>query len=82
MPAVLQVAKRVIWLRIITYRSCTIFDEENVQVIKRFLKEDPNFEQIKLKHTQAEIVKDGCLVITPEQFQTDGFFIAQIRRVL
>lgn len=67
---------------IITYSTCTIFDEENVQVIKRFLKEHPNFEQIKLKHTQAEIVKDGCLVITPEQFQTDGFFIAQIRRVL
>lgn len=67
---------------IITYSTCTIFDEENGQVIEKFLQSHPNFEQVKLDHTQADIVKDGCLIITPEQYQTDGFFIGQVRRVL
>ncbi|WP_284119756.1 16S rRNA (cytosine(967)-C(5))-methyltransferase RsmB [Streptococcus canis] len=67
---------------IITYSTCTIFDEENCQVIEAFLQSHPNFEQVKLNHTQADIVKDGYLIITPEQYQTDGFFIGQVRRVL
>lgn len=67
---------------IITYSTCTIFDEENFQVVEKFLESHSNFEQVKLKHTQADIVKDGCLLITPEQYQTDGFFISQFRRVL
>lgn len=67
---------------IITYSTCTIFDEENFQVIEKFLQSHSNFEQVKLNHTQADIVKDGCIVITPEQYQTDGFFIGQVRRVL
>src|SRR3712207_9248318 len=64
---------------IITYSTCTIFDEENFQVIDKFLQRHPNFEQVTLKHAQADIVKDGCLMITPEQYQTDGFFIGQVR---
>lgn len=67
---------------IITYSTCTIFDEENSQVIEKFLQSHPNFEQVKLNHERADIVKDGCLTITPEQYQTDGFFIGQVRRVL
>lgn len=67
---------------IITYSTCTIFDEENFQVVEKFLQSHSNFEQVKLNHTQADIVKDGCLSITPEQYQTDGFFISQFRRVL
>ncbi|VEF94267.1 16S rRNA m(5)C 967 methyltransferase [Streptococcus pseudoporcinus] len=67
---------------IITYSTCTIFDEENFQVIEKFLESHSNFEQVKLKHTQADIVKDGCILVTPEQYQTDGFFISQVRRIL
>ena len=67
---------------IITYSTCTIFDEENVQVIRKFLDTHPNFEQVNLSHTQDDIVKNGCLVITPEQYYTDGFFIGQVRRIL
>lgn len=67
---------------IITYSTCTIFDEENFQVIEKFLESHPNFEQVKLSHLQEDIVKDGCLAITPEQYQTDGFFIGQVKRIL
>lgn len=66
---------------IITYSTCTIFDEENKQVIEKFLELHPNFVQIELTHPKENLIKDGCVVLTPELYQTDGFFIAQMKRV-
>lgn len=65
---------------IMTYSTCTIVEEENRQVIDQFLAHHPHFELVPLSHPQADIMVDGCLLITPEQFGTDGFFIAQLRR--
>ncbi|AXQ79227.1 16S rRNA (cytosine(967)-C(5))-methyltransferase RsmB [Streptococcus chenjunshii] len=67
---------------IITYSTCTIFAEENFQVIRKFLEEHSDFEQVQLSHKQKNIVKDGCILITPEQYHTDGFFIGQVKRIL
>lgn len=66
---------------IITYSTCTIFETENRQVIKQFLKEHPHFTQVKLTHPCQELVEDGCITITPEQYGCDGFFIAQLKRM-
>ncbi|EHJ51932.1 ribosomal RNA small subunit methyltransferase B [Streptococcus macacae NCTC 11558] len=66
---------------IIAYSTCTIFTDENQEVIKQFLKDHPNFIQIPLEHKQKNIMVDGCIVITPEQYKTDGFFISQIKRI-
>lgn len=65
---------------IITYSTCTIIAKENQEVIDKFLQTHPNFEQVLLEHPRADIMVDGCLLITPEQYQTDGFFIGQLRR--
>lgn len=65
---------------IITYSTCTIVAKENQEVIQRFLELHPNFEQVALTHDCTDIVQDGCLLITPEQYMTDGFFIGQVRR--
>lgn len=65
---------------IITYSTCTIIAKENQEVIDEFLQTNPNFEQVLLEHPRADIMVDGCLLITPEQYQTDGFFIGQFRR--
>ncbi|MGT2756130.1 16S rRNA (cytosine(967)-C(5))-methyltransferase RsmB [Streptococcus ovuberis] len=65
---------------IITYSTCTITPEENVQVVEQFLARHPEFEQVTLSHEKKEIMVNGCLMITPELYQTDGFFIAQFRR--
>ncbi|HFI0716447.1 TPA: 16S rRNA (cytosine(967)-C(5))-methyltransferase RsmB [Streptococcus suis] len=65
---------------IITYSTCTIIAKENQEVIDEFLQNHPNFEQVLLEHPRADIMVDGCLLITPEQYQTDGFFIGQFRR--
>ncbi|HEM6083266.1 TPA: 16S rRNA (cytosine(967)-C(5))-methyltransferase RsmB [Streptococcus suis] len=65
---------------IITYSTCTIIKKENQEVIQEFLNQHPNFEQVILDHPKTDIMVDGCLLITPEQYQTDGFFIGQLRR--
>ncbi|HFI0405291.1 TPA: 16S rRNA (cytosine(967)-C(5))-methyltransferase RsmB [Streptococcus suis] len=65
---------------IITYSTCTIIAKENQEVIHEFLQNHPNFEQVMLEHPKSDIMVDGCLLITPEQYQTDGFFIGQFRR--
>lgn len=66
---------------IITYSTCTIDKQENQEVIKTFLEHHPNFEQVILEHPCQDIMVDGCLLITPEQYGTDGFFISQVRRI-
>lgn len=65
---------------IITYSTCTIFSKENQQVIQKFLEGHPDFEQVSLVHPKTEMMVDGCLLITPELFGTDGFFISQLRK--
>lgn len=65
---------------IITYSTCTIIKKENQEVIQEFLHQHPNFEQVMLDHPKTDMMVDGCLLITPEQYQTDGFFIGQLRR--
>ncbi|MGT2710837.1 16S rRNA (cytosine(967)-C(5))-methyltransferase RsmB [Streptococcus oriscaviae] len=65
---------------IITYSTCTIIAKENQEVLRIFLEKHPNFEQVTLSHHCADIVTDGCILLTPEQYLTDGFFIGQVRR--
>ncbi|MGO2400060.1 MAG: 16S rRNA (cytosine(967)-C(5))-methyltransferase RsmB [Pseudolactococcus laudensis] len=62
----------------IVYSTCTIFDEENFQVIEKFLAKHPEFEQVPLTHEKADIIKNGCIMLTPDAYHTDGFFIAKL----
>lgn len=65
---------------IITYSTCTIVRQENQEVVQAFLAAHPEFEQVLLEHPLKDIMVDGCLLVTPEQYGTDGFFISQFRR--
>ncbi|MGS4786813.1 16S rRNA (cytosine(967)-C(5))-methyltransferase RsmB [Streptococcus sp. P25B114] len=65
---------------IITYSTCTIIAKENQEVLREFLDSHPDFEQVALTHPESSIVTEGMILITPELFQTDGFFIGQLRR--
>ncbi|WEV45538.1 16S rRNA (cytosine(967)-C(5))-methyltransferase RsmB [Streptococcaceae bacterium ESL0687] len=65
---------------IMVYSTCTIFDEENFQVVDRFLQENQDFEQVLIDNDNTNIVKDGCILLTPELYHTDGFFIAKFRK--
>ena len=66
---------------IITYSTCTIVSEENFQIVEAFLESHPEFEQVKLEHECKDILKDGCILITPELYGSDGFFISQFRKI-
>lgn len=65
---------------IMVYSTCTLADEENFEVIQKFLASHPDFEQVEIQHEKSDIVKDGCILITPEQYHTDGFFIGKLRK--
>ena len=66
---------------IITYSTCTIVSEENFHVVEAFLESHPEFEQVKLEHECKDILKDGCILITPELYGSDGFFISQFCKI-
>lgn len=66
---------------IITYSTCTIVAEENQQVVEAFLAKHPNFKQVRLEHKRKDILQDGCILITPERYGSDGFFISQFQRI-
>lgn len=64
----------------LTYSTCTILPTENQTIVDQFLKQHPDFEQVK---TQTPMnVKDDRkekeLTIYPDEFGSDGFFIATL----
>ena len=64
---------------IIVYSTCTIMGKENFEVVDQFLKKHPNFEQVPLDHERKDILKNDCILITPELYGSDGFFISRFR---
>ncbi len=65
---------------IMVYSTCTIFDEENFDVVQKFLETHQMFEQVEILHEKPEIITKGCIFITPEMYHTDGFFVAKFRK--
>ncbi|MHA1398829.1 MAG: RsmB/NOP family class I SAM-dependent RNA methyltransferase [Candidatus Heimdallarchaeaceae archaeon] len=67
----------------ITYSTCSIFKEENIDVIKAFLEKNPNFslEEVKpLLGIPVESLKNKAQMLFPHLHETEGFFIAKIKR--
>lgn len=64
------------------YSTCTIDKEENINLIKRFLSENDDFELVDFKDlvdNSDEIVKEkGYLELFPHINHTDGFFICKM----
>ncbi|MFC6165205.1 16S rRNA (cytosine(967)-C(5))-methyltransferase RsmB [Lactiplantibacillus dongliensis] len=67
---------------IMTYSTCTILEQENQQVVKAFLADHPDFELVKTptaNHLKADR-PDKTLSIYPDDYLSDGFFIACLRK--
>ena len=69
---------------VLVYSTCTLRKKENHDIIRCFLEEHPEFvgEPIKLPEGIDHIIEEEpyCLTLLPGVYDTDGFFIAKLRR--
>lgn len=65
----------------LVYSTCSIFKDENIDIVEKFLEENTNFEieKIKLKVDcfNKYLESDGTLQVYQNKY-TDGFFVAKI----
>ncbi len=66
----------------LVYSTCTVEDAENLGVVKSFLAENENFVLIDADENLPKKIADGDKVIRlyPHRHNTDGFFIACMRK--
>ena len=66
---------------VLIYSTCTLVRRENEGVVEKFLKTHPDFtlEALPLPGIFPKN-ESGMLALVPGQYDTDGFFIAKMRR--
>ncbi|QAY65528.1 16S rRNA (cytosine(967)-C(5))-methyltransferase RsmB [Paenibacillus protaetiae] len=77
---------------VLVYSTCTIEREENELQVERFLEQHPEFDldaewndAVLAPLREAGVVDasfTGCLQLLPHHFQSDGFFIARLKKRL
>jgi len=70
---------------ILVYSTCTVFHEENEDVVERFLSEHPEFQldqidQIPLDRCHP-FIKKGYLKTFPPMSEMDGFFAVRLSKI-
>lgn len=66
---------------ILVYSTCTVDNTENRGTAERFLKEHPEMEKIAVLLPEALGIKHtGFVQVFPQDFGSDGFFIAAFRK--
>lgn len=64
----------------LVYSTCTILQRENEDVVRAFLAANPAFEAVPWSHPVCGARVDGMVTLLPPVHDTDGFFIAKLRR--
>lgn len=70
---------------LLVYSTCTIEPAENQEIVRRFVADHPDFElDATLADDMPAAVRDkldgGFVQILPHHFDSDGFFIARMKR--
>ncbi|WP_353093939.1 16S rRNA (cytosine(967)-C(5))-methyltransferase RsmB [Tissierella praeacuta] len=70
---------------ILVYSTCTIEDDENINIINRFLDENENFKLISIEDKvsnckNVDTLNQGYIQLFPHIHNTDGFYIAKIMK--
>lgn len=67
---------------ILVYSTCTVFHEENEDVVEKFLDEHPEFRLDQINEALPEkcqsFIKNGYLKTFPPKEAMDGFFVARM----
>lgn len=68
---------------IVVYSTCSVEPEENFEIVKKFLQDNPNFrfESAKGMFPDELIDENGCIQTLPHIHRTDGAFAARLVRV-
>ena len=61
------------------YSTCTINPDENENVVKAFIEDNPSFELVDFK-VGGLSSEGGMLTLLPHVHKTDGFFMAKLKR--
>lgn len=64
---------------ILLYSTCTVFKNENEEMIKRFLRENDSFALERI--TALPMENDGTYQFLPHKDDTQGFFVARMIRL-
>jgi 16S rRNA (cytosine967-C5)-methyltransferase len=69
---------------ILVYSTCTVFHEENEDVVEKFLNEHPGFRLDRIVEILPEkyypFIKNGYFKTFPPRDEMDGFFVARLRK--
>lgn len=66
---------------ILQYSTCTIIDEENKNIIDKFIQNHKDFELTEINVDGLELFNDGhTYTFYPHLTNTEGFFIGRLRR--
>ncbi|WP_087065953.1 16S rRNA (cytosine(967)-C(5))-methyltransferase RsmB [Intestinibacillus massiliensis] len=64
----------------LVYSTCTVLERENAGVVEGFLAAHPGFSAVPFTHPACGERQDGMVTLLPHVHDTDGFFIAKLRR--
>ncbi len=64
---------------VMVYSTCTLNPAENLGIVKAFLEKHPDFEAVDFK-IGNEDSSCGCFTFLPHVHETDGFFVAKLRK--
>lgn len=67
----------------LVYSTCTVQDCENIEVVEKFLKENPNYELVPIEgiNVDPDEQEKGYIKIYPNVHGMDGFFIAKMKEL-
>ncbi len=81
---ILEVAKKYVKNNgVLLYSTCTIVDEENINIVQKFLAQNPEFKLVSIENElynseKINTCSKGYIQLYPNVHGTDGFFIAKM----
>jgi 16S rRNA (cytosine967-C5)-methyltransferase len=71
---------------ILVYSTCTVFHEENENVLEKFLERHPEFQLDRMEKVLPEkfhiFIRDRYFKTFPPRDGMDGFFVARLVKVM